>query len=100
MIIYVDTELKCHAESGEGLRAFDVPFFDGKCKAFIEGYIYVSAEEKWADEEGREFEGKMIIPWKNYGELAAAQAQYEEMLEEIEDMRNALVNELGVNPNG
>ena len=100
MIIYIDSDYKCHVSSAEGLREFDVPFFDGKCKAFIEGYRYVPEGETWTRSDGVEFNGEMISPLKDYNILAAAQAQYEEMLPEMEDMRNALVNELGVNVNG
>lgn len=78
MKIYIDSNYKCHALPGEGLREFDVPFFDGKCQTFIEGYRYVPEGERWVKPNGEFFQGEMISPWKDYSILAAAQAAYEE----------------------
>lgn len=99
MKIYIDNDYKCHTAEADGLRAFEVPFFDGKCKAFIEGYRYVPEGETWTRSDGVEFKGEMISPLKDYNILAAYQQQYEEMLAEQEDMQTAL-NTLGVNVNG
>lgn len=97
MTIYVDNDYKCHAEPFDGLTAYDVPFFDGKCTAFIEGYRFVPAGETWMRSDGVVFTGEMVSPWKDYSELDAAQREYER--QEMEDMRNAL-NELGVYVDG
>ena len=78
MKIYIDNDYKCHVSAGEGLRGFDVPFFDGKCKTFIEGYRYVPRGERWVKPNGEFFRGEMIAPWKDYSILAAAQTAYEE----------------------
>lgn len=78
MTIYIDSDYKCHALPGEGLREFDVPFFDGKCQTFIEGYRYVPEDERWDKPNGTFFRGEMIAPWVPYQLLAAAQAAYEE----------------------
>ena len=92
MTIYIDSEYKCHV-TGDGTgRAFDVPFFDGKCTEFIEGYRYVPEGETWTREDGEVFRGEMMTPWKDLGEAYAAQAayvtaqntQYEAALTEIE----------------
>ena len=80
MIIYIDKDYKCYAEPAEGLRAFEVPFFDGKCKRFIEGYRYVPAGETWLREDGGIFHGEMIAPHKDYAILDAAQREYEKQL--------------------
>lgn len=90
MVVYIDKDKKCHAEAAEGLRAFDVPFFDGKCPAFIEGYIHVPFEEVLITEDGEVYEGKTTVPWKDYNILAAYQQQYEAMLAEKQDMQTAL----------
>lgn len=79
MTIYIDSEFKCYITEAEGRRAFEVPFFDGKCAALIEGYRYIPDGETWTREDGVEFAGEMISPCKNYDVLAAYQEQYEAM---------------------
>ena len=76
MKIYIDANFKCHTAAAEGLRAFDVPAFDGKCKALIEGYRYVPTGETWTRADGAVFPGEMISPWKDLGEAYAAQTVY------------------------
>ena len=78
MKVYIDSDYKCHVLPGEGLREFDVPFFDGKCKTFVEGYRYVPEGERWVKPNGEFFRGEMISPWAPYQLLAAAQDAYEE----------------------
>ena len=99
MTVYLDSDNKCYTSPAEGLREFDVPFFDGKCKAFVEGYRYVPEGETWTRSDGVEFAGEMISPLKDYNILAAYQQQYEEMIAEQQDMQTALES-LGVKPNG
>ena len=77
MKIYIDNDYKCHVFPGEGLREFDVSFFDGKCAAYIEGYRYVPAGETWEREDGEVFKGEMISPWRDLALLDEFQAQYE-----------------------
>ena len=77
MKIYIDSECKCHVSNDGTMREFDVPFFDGKCEAFIEGYRYVPKDETWTRADGVEFRGEMIAPWKNYTELHIAQLEYD-----------------------
>lgn len=95
--IYIDSEFKCFAKNDGNLLAVETDAFDGKCDAFVEGYRFVPAGKTWVREDGVSFAGEMIAPWKDHGELDAAQRLYEE--QEREDMRNAL-NELGVYVNG
>lgn len=79
MTIYIDNDYKCHVSNPDGtMRGFDVPFFDGKCQTFIEGFRYVPPGERWVKPNGVFFRGEMISPWKDYQLLAAAQAAYEE----------------------
>ena len=77
MKIYIDSECKCHASPGVGLREFDVPFFDGKCAEFIEGYHYAPEGETWTRADGEALNGEMIAPWKPYTELYIAQLEYD-----------------------
>lgn len=74
MKIYIDNNYKCHVTDDGTRRAFDVPFFDGKCPEFIEGYRYVPSGETWTRADGEVFAGEMIAPWKDYAQLAAIQA--------------------------
>lgn len=78
MKIYIDSDYKCHVSNDGTMREFDVPFFDGKCQTFIEGYRYVPSGERWVLPNGTFFRGEMISPWVPYQLLAAAQASYEE----------------------
>ncbi len=97
MKIYIDNNYRCYTATGDGLREFDVPFFDGKCGAFIDGYRYVPEGESWTRTDGVEFAGEMIAPWKDYAELDEVQREYER--EQLADMQNAL-NVLGVTVDG
>lgn len=90
MKIYIDSDYRCHVLPGEGLREFDVAFFEGKCDAFIRGYRYLPPGETWEREDGEAFKGEMIAPWKPYTELYIAQLEYE-----LADA-DAALNELGV----
>ena len=93
MKIFIDSEFKCYLTQAEGFREFDVPFFDGKCKSFIEGYRYVPDGETWVREDGVEFYGEMISPYTEYTELDAAQREYEN--ERLADAENALAILIG-----
>lgn len=75
--IYIDSDFKCHTADDGTMTAVETDFFDGKCNDFIEGYRFVPAGESWVRSDGVVFRGEMIAPWKDYRELAAAQAQYE-----------------------
>lgn len=83
MIIYIDSDFKCHVSAADGLRAVETDFFDGKCKAFIEGYRFVPAGEKWIKPNGVFFIGQMVAPWKDYDYLQTAQEAYEQGQDEI-----------------
>lgn len=77
MIIFLDKDFKCHVRTSESLRKFEVPFFDGKCSTFIEGYRFVPDGEAWVRDDGEVFHGEMISPWKPYDELEKAQTAWE-----------------------
>lgn len=82
--IYLDSDFKCHVSDDGTMRAVETDSFDGKCDTFIAGYRYVPDGESWTRDDGTVFDGEMLSPWKNYTELAAAQAQYERDHVELE----------------
>lgn len=89
MTIYIDNDCKCHLSDDGTRRAFEVPFFDGKCKEYVDGYRYVPSGETWTRADGQTFTGEMITPWKPYEQIYKSQleyevAQYEQALSEIE----------------
>ena len=89
MKIYIDSEFRCHADNPDGtMREIQTGFFEGKCPAFIEGYRFVPAGERWMREDGTEFEGQMITPWKPFEELEREQRNYERA--QLADMKAAL----------
>lgn len=75
--IYIDTDYKCHVADSGNMVAVETDAFDGKCPAYIEGYRLVPAGETWIREDGVEFTGEMIAPWKPWQELDEAQREYE-----------------------
>ena len=90
MTIYIDSDYKCHVSNDGARRGFDVPFFDGKCAAVVEGYIYVPPGEKFIKSNGVFYRGEMIAPWRDYAILAELQALYEEEQAKQADMQAAL----------
>lgn len=83
--IYIDDEYKAHAAYSEGLREVEdsTGFFEGKCDEFIEGFWFVPADETYVI-NGIACSG-VILPWRPYHELEAAQRKYERrLLEEYE----------------
>ena len=74
MIIYIDNDYKCHVTDDGTRRAFDVPFFDGKCAEFVEGYRFVPSGETWTRKDGQTFKGEMIAPRRDYSGIAAIQS--------------------------
>lgn len=96
MNVYIDSECKCHVSNPDGtLREFDIPLFDGKCDAFVEGYRYCPEGESYTRDDGKVFYGECITAWTDYSELEAAQREYEQqMLEEYETLINDLYAEV------
>lgn len=94
MLIYIDTEYKCHISNLDcTYRAFELDFFDGKCQTFIEGYRYCPKGESYVRNDGEVFYGECIVPWKSNEELNAIQHEYEKQkLNEY----NLILQELGV----
>lgn len=77
MTIYVDSDFKCHLTDDGTMTAVETAAFDGKCDTYIEGYRFVPGGKTWIREDGVEFSGEMIAPWKPWQELDAAQREYE-----------------------
>ena len=77
MILYIDSDFRCHVSPEEGLRAVETTFFDGKTRAYIEGYRLVPAGETWVREDGAEFTGEMVSPWTDWQTLDKIQGEYE-----------------------
>lgn len=90
MVIYIDSDYKCHVANDGTMTAVETDLFDGKCNAFIEGYRYIPDGKIWTRSDGVVFTGEMIAPWKDYAVLEAAQQQYELSRDELEDMQTAL----------
>lgn len=90
MTIYIDSDYKCHTSPADGLTAVDTEFFDGKCKQFIEGYRFVPAGCTLVREDGVEFTGEMIAPWRDYSILEEFQAVYDEQQQTINEYEAAL----------
>ena len=76
-MIYIDSDYKCHVSPGDGLRAVETDFFDGKTEAYIEGYRFVPAGETWVREDGEAFRGEMVSPWTDWQKLDKAQGAFE-----------------------
>ena len=90
MMIYIDSDYKCHASLGDGMTAVETDFFNDKCKKFIEGYRFVPAGCTWVREDGVEFTGEMVAPWRDYSILAELQAVYDEQQQTINEYEAAL----------
>lgn len=83
MTIYIDKDCKCHVSNPDGtMRAFDVPFFDGKAPAYIEGFRVKPEGYTYTREDGKVFgpDGYSVSPWEDLALLNRFQAQYEAQL--------------------
>lgn len=90
MTIYIDSDYKCHVSPGDGLTEVETDAFDGKCRQLIEGYRFVPAGCTWVREDGVEFTGEMIAPFRDYSILAELQAVYDEQQQTINEYEAAL----------
>lgn len=85
MVVYIDSKFRCHLTPTQDTVAQEVPFFDDKDPAYIEGYCYYQSED-----------GGVVkfYPWKdaalldsiqrNYEAKQAAEEEYSAALTEIE----------------
>lgn len=98
MTIYIDNDYKCHVTDGGTMTAVETNAFDGMCTEYIEGYRFVPAGQTWTREDGVEFTGEMISPWRPWAELDAAQREYErQQLAQYESALTEIETALGVN---
>ena len=77
MKVYIDNDYKCYTEPKDGLIEVKSSFFDNKVKEYIEGSRYVPYGKTWIRDDGVEFIGEMIAPWKDWNELDIFQRDYE-----------------------
>lgn len=80
MLVFIDANYKCHVVDDGTMRAFEVPFFDNKAPAVIEGYNYVPPGETRIGVDGTAFQGEQRSPWRDLALLEEFQAQYEAQL--------------------
>ena len=97
MTIYIDNDYKCHLSDDGTRRAFELPFFDGKCAQFVEGYRYVPNGETWTRADGQVFAGEMISPCENYSQLAAIQSAVDRTQAQADEEIAALIEEIYIN---
>lgn len=69
----------CHTKQDGTMREIETPFFDGKCKEFIEGYRFVPFGEQWIRSDGEIFYGEMVClgTGKHLSLIKRFQAQHE-----------------------
>ena len=77
MMIYIDSDFKCHVSDDGTMIAVETDAFDGKCDAYIEGYRFIPSGQTWTRADGVVFTGEMIAPWKPWAKLDAVQREYE-----------------------
>lgn len=82
--IYLDSEFMCHVTDTGSLQAIETEVFDGKSDKYIEGYRFVPEDQTWTRDDGVQFTGPMVSPYKDYNILAAYQEQYQEDGEIVE----------------
>ena len=99
MTIYLDSDFRCSTTSLSGTElAVETDIFIGKCKEYIEGYRFVPAGQTWTRDDGVEFAGEMISPWRPWAELDAAQREYErQQIAQYESALSEIETALGVN---
>lgn len=97
MTIYIDNDYKCHLSDDGTRRTFDVPFFDGKCAEFVEGYRFVPSGETWTRKDGQTFNGEMIAPRRDYSGIAAIQSAVDRTQAQADEEIAALIEEIYIN---
>lgn len=95
--IYLDSDFKCRISGDDTMTAVETAAFDGKCDAYIEGYRFVPGGKTWVREDGVEFSGEMVAPWKPWQVLEEAQREYErQLVAEYEAALQEIEEALGV----
>ena len=97
MTVYLDADWKCHISGDDTMTAVETAAFDGKCDTYIEGYRFVPSGKTWVREDGVEFSGEMVAPWKPWQVLEEAQREYErQLVAEYEAALQEIEEALGV----
>ena len=78
MTVYIDKDYLCHTAPGEGLRAVEAAFFQGKAPEFIGGYRFIPAGESWTDSDGTKYQGEAVFPASPWETLDGFQRAYEQ----------------------
>lgn len=78
MLVYIDENYECKTEKEDGRRGFEVPYFDGKCRALIESYRYIPDGESFNIGDGTILRGEMVSPIKKKECYSQNQEQYVE----------------------
>lgn len=95
--IYLDSDFKSHISGDDTMISVETAAFDGKCDTYIEGYRFVPSGKTWVREDGVEFAGEMIAPWKPWQVLEEAQREYErQLVAEYEAALQEIEEALGV----
>lgn len=95
--IYLDSDFKCHLTNDAAFTQVETEVFDNKCDAYIEGYRFVPEGKTWVREDGAEFTGEMVSPWKPWDGLDKAQREYErQLVAEYEAALQEIEEALGV----
>lgn len=88
MKVYIDDDFMCHTEPSADYEEFEIPFFDGKCKEFVESFRFIPEGREWQRDDGKVFRGKILTYGKDSREADLAQAEYERQL--LADYESAL----------
>ena len=95
--IYLESDFKCHISGDNTMISVETAAFDGKCDTYIEGYRFVPGGKTWVREDGVEFSGEMVAPWKPWQVLEEAQREYErQLVAEYEAALQEIEEALGV----
>lgn len=94
MTIYLESDFRCRLTDDGTRQAVETDAFDGKCRAYIEGYRLVPAGQSWTREDGTVFRGEMLAPAEAYSALEKAQEQHELDAAEYLAELGALIEEI------
>lgn len=73
MVIYIDTQYRCHKEAAPDRRPFDIPTLDGKVADYVEGFLYLPDGERTTLPSGAVVEGPYLTAIQPAAALAARQ---------------------------
>lgn len=90
MVYYLDGDFRLHTvqNADETLTPWTDAggWFDGKCRAYVEGFRVIPAGQTWTRGDGVQFTGPTIAPVQDGVTLAAIQSAYEQGLAENAQM--------------